>query len=145
MELILNSNSTIFFDTAPFIYYFEDNPDYGQLIDQLLSSIYENNSSFVSSYITYIELITKPKQLGRDDIVAKYRDYFTNSENLSIYPLNLMVSEKVAEIRAHYNFKTPDAIQIATAIISGADYIVTNDKAWKEITEIPVLILKDLE
>ena len=68
MELDLNSNSTIFFDTAPFIYYFEDNPDYGLLIDQLLSSIYKNNSSFITSYITYIELITKPKQLGRNDI-----------------------------------------------------------------------------
>ncbi len=79
MELSLNSNSTIFFDTAPFIYYFEDNPDYGQIIDQLLSSIYENNSSFVTSYITYIELITKPKQLGRDDIVAKYRDFFIHN------------------------------------------------------------------
>ena len=144
MELNLNSNSTIFFDTAPFIYYFEDNPNYGQLINQLLSSIYENNSSFVTSYITYIELITKPKQLGRDDIVAKYRDFFTNSDNLSLYPLNLIVSEKVAEIRAHYNFKTPDAIQIATALICGADYIITNDKAWKKITEVSVLILSDL-
>ena len=99
MELNLNSNSTIFFDTAPFIYYFEDNPDYGQLIDQLLSSIYKNNSSFVTSYITYIELITKPKQLGRNDIVAKYRDYFTNSDNLSIYPLNLMVSRSRLKCR----------------------------------------------
>ncbi|MBT3275566.1 MAG: PIN domain-containing protein [Spirochaetales bacterium] len=144
MELNLNSNSTIFFDTAPFIYYFEDNRDYVRLIDQLLSSIFENNSSFVTSYITYIELITKPKQLGRNDIVAKYRDYFTNSDNLSIYPLNLMVSEKVAEIKANYNFKTPDAIQIATAIICGADYIITNDKSWKKITEASVLILSEL-
>ena len=103
-----------------------------------------NNSSFVTSYITYIALITKPKQLGRDDIVAKYRDYFTNSDCLSIYPLNLIVSEKVAEIKAQYNFKTPDAIQIATAIICGSDYIITNDKAWKKITEIPVIILEDL-
>jgi len=51
----------------------------------------------------------------------------------------------VAEIRAHYHFKTPDAIQIATAIISGADYIVTNNKACKKITKIPVVTLKNLE
>ena len=63
MDLNFNSNSTIFFDTAPFIYYFEDHPDYGKIVDQLLVSIYENNSSFVTSYITYLELITKPKSL----------------------------------------------------------------------------------
>jgi len=144
MELNLSPDSTIFFDTAPFIYYFEDHPDYGEVIYQIISSIYENNSSLITSYITYIELITKPKQLGRDDIVAKYRDFFTNSDNLSLYPLNLIVSEKVAELRAQYRFKTPDAIQIATAIICGADYIITNDKAWKKLTEVPVLILSDL-
>ena len=55
-----------------------------------------------------------------------------------------MVSEKVAEIKANYNFKTPDAIQIATAIICGADYIITNDKSWKKITEASVLILSEL-
>ncbi|MCK5156921.1 MAG: hypothetical protein KAQ69_10845 [Spirochaetales bacterium] len=38
MELKLNSNSTIFFDTIPFIYYFEDHVDYGQVIDQHISS-----------------------------------------------------------------------------------------------------------
>lgn len=144
MDLNLNSSSTIFFDTAPFIYYFEDHPDYGQIIDKLILSIYENDSLFVTSYITYIELITKPKQLEREDLVAKYRDFFTNSDNLSIYPLNLMVSEKAADFRVKYNFKTPDAIQIATASICGADLIITNDKEWKKFQEIRVLILDDL-
>ena len=143
MDLNLNYNSTIFFDTAPFIYYFEDHPDYGQMIDKIFLSIYENNSSFVTSYITYIELITKPKQLEREDLVAKYRDFFTNSDSLSLYPLNLMVSEKTAEIRAKYGFKTPDAIQMATASICGADIIITNDKEWKKFPEVRVLILSD--
>jgi len=144
MDLNLNSNSIIFFDTAPFIYYFEDHPDYGQIIDQLLFSINENGSSFVTSYITFIELITKPKKLGREDLVAKYREFFTNSDSLSLYPLNLIVSEKTADIRANYGFKTPDAIQIATALICGADLIITNDKEWKKFKEIPVKILSDL-
>ena len=81
--------------------------------------------------------------MGREDLVAKYREYFTNSENLSLYPLNLMVSEKAAEIRVDYGFKTPDAIQLATASICGADLIVTNDKEWKRFRDIPVLILSE--
>lgn len=144
MDLKLNSNSTVFLDTAPFIYYFEDHPDYGEIIDQLLSSIYEKNSSFITSYITYIELITKPKQLGREDLLAKYREFFTNSDNLSLYPLNLIVSEKTADIRANYGFKTPDAIKLATAFICGADLIITNDKELKKYKEISVHVLADL-
>lgn len=144
MDLKLNSNSTVFLDTAPFICYFEDHPDYGEIIDQLLSSIYEKNSSFITSYITYIELITKPKQLGREDLLAKYREFFTNSDNLSLYPLNLIVSEKTADIRANYGFKTPDAIKLATAFICGADLIITNDKELKKYKEISVHVLADL-
>ena len=52
MELKLGPNSSVFFDTAPFIYYFEDHPTYGQIIDKLLLAIYENDSTFVTSYIT---------------------------------------------------------------------------------------------
>ncbi|MCK5250947.1 MAG: type II toxin-antitoxin system VapC family toxin [Spirochaetaceae bacterium] len=144
MDLNLNSDSVIFMDTAPFICYFEDHIKYGQIVDQLISQIYENGSSFLTSYITYSELITKPKQLNREDLVAKYRAFFTNSESLSLCPLNLIASEKTAEIRAHYGFKTPDSIQLATAVSYGADYIITNDKEWMRFTEIPVLILDDL-
>ncbi len=144
MDLKLDASSVVFFDTAPFIYYFEDHPDYGQKVDYLIESIYRKGCSFITSFITYLELITKPKQLKREDLVAKYRDFFTNSESLSLYPLNLMVSEKAADLRVLYGFKTPDAIQIATALICGVDLIVTNDTEWKTLHEIRVLTLNDL-
>lgn len=144
MDLKLDSSSVVFFDTAPFIYYFEDHPAYGQKVDYLIELIYRRDCSFVTSFITYLELITKPKQLKREDLVAKYRDFFTNSESLSLYPFNLMVSEKAADIRVLYGFKTPDAIQIATALICGVDLIITNDTEWKKIHEIRVLTLNDL-
>ena len=143
MDLTMKPSTIVFFDTAPFIYFFENHPDYGRIVDNLLQSIYENDSSFITSYITYIELISKPRKLGREDLVAKYREFFTNSDNLSLYPLNLIVSEKTAEIRAAYDFKTPDAIQIATAVTCGADLIVTNDKEWKKFREIPMKILSE--
>ena len=57
----------------------------------------------------------------------------------------MMVSEKTAEIRAKFNFKTPDVIQMATASICGADLIITNDKKLKKFQEIRVLILDDLK
>jgi predicted nucleic acid-binding protein len=39
--------------------------------------------------------------------------------------------------------RTPDAIQIATALQNEADLIVTNDERWKRLTEIQVVLLKD--
>ncbi len=67
-------------------------------------------------------------------MVAKCRDYLTNSKNVSLYPLNLLVADRAVSFRSRYNLKTPDAIQLATAKICGADYIITNDRSWKKST-----------
>jgi predicted nucleic acid-binding protein len=46
--------------------------------------------------------------------------------------------------RVKYGLKTPDAVQIATAAVSGADYIITNDKKWKKIKEVHIVLLSEL-
>jgi len=50
----------------------------------------------------------------------------------------------VAKIRAKYNSGTPDALQIATAILHKANYFFTNDHRLKNITEIQVITIADL-
>lgn len=48
------------------------------------------------------------------------------------------------ELRAHHHLKTPDAIQLGTAVACGADYIITNDRDWRRIEEIQVVMVGDL-
>jgi predicted nucleic acid-binding protein len=43
---------------------------------------------------------------------------------------------KASYLRATYTLRTPDAIQLATAIYSQADFFLTNDKQLSAITEI---------
>jgi antitoxin (DNA-binding transcriptional repressor) of toxin-antitoxin stability system len=54
------------------------------------------------------------------------------------------IADYVVEMRAKYHFKTPDAIQLGTAVACGADYIITNDKAWQKLEEVKVLLIRDL-
>jgi predicted nucleic acid-binding protein len=77
-------------------------------------------------------------------LVRKYRDYLTNSDNISLFPLDVDIANYVVDMRAKYNFKTPDAIQLGTAVACGADYIITNDKAWQKFEEVKVLFISDL-
>jgi len=46
--------------------------------------------------------------------------------------------------RAKYGLKTPDSIQVATAIYTSADYFLTNDIRLKAIKEIETLVLDEL-
>jgi predicted nucleic acid-binding protein len=55
------------------------------------------------------------------------------------------VAEKAAEVRARYNLKLTDSLQIAAAIAAGCDDFLTNDSALKRVSGITILALGDLE
>jgi len=48
-----------------------------------------------------------------------------------------------ATVRATTGLKMPDAIQVATAIVTGAGAIISNDKQWRSKVTQPALILLD--
>ncbi len=98
----------------------------------------------ITSIVTYIEVLTHPEKTGAKKLAAKYRDSLTNSELVSIYPLNLQVADMTVNFRVKYGLKTPDAIQLATAVVCGADYIITNDREWKRVRDVRTVILSEL-
>jgi predicted nucleic acid-binding protein len=90
-------------------------------------------------------VLVKPMRESADDVADKYREILTNSANIDLHPIWADVSETAAKLRSQYTWlRTPDAIQIATAIEHGADTIVSNDDRWKRISEIEVIVLQDL-
>lgn len=144
MGLDLKSGDIIFLDTAPFIYFFEKHADYFPALEALFAKLYETGAQAITSIITYIELTTHPARQGEKQLVRKYRDYLTNSENISLFPLDMNIADYVVQLRAQYQFKTPDAIQLGTAVACGADYILTNDRAWQRFEEVKVLLVGEL-
>ncbi len=144
MGLDLKSGDIIFLDTAPFIYFFEQHPDYFPALETLFAQLYKTDAQAITSIITYIELTTHPARQGKNQLVRKYRDYLSNSENISLFPLDMDIADHVVELRAKYHFKTPDAIQLGTAVACGADYIITNDKVWQRFEGIKVVLVGDL-
>ncbi len=144
MGLELKQHQQIFLDTSPFIYYFEENPKYIDLMTDFWDQVYQNKINIVTSIVTYIELLTLPEREGDHLLAARYRESLTNSEIISIYPLNILVADASIKLRAEYNLKTPDAVQLATAEICGAELIVTNDAQWKRTNHQGIRILDEL-
>ena len=144
MGLDLKTGDIIFLDTAPFIYFFERNPHYFPAMEMLFDRLYETDAQAITSIITYIELTTLPARQGKKQLVRKCRDYLSNSENISIFSLDMDIADHAVELRAHHHLKTPDAIQLGTAVACGADYIITNDRDWRRIEEIKVVMVGDL-
>lgn len=131
-------------DTAPFIYYLEENPAYLPLADELFEAIDRREASGLTSVLTLLELAVKPLREGDPRLADSYRRILTNAADLTLYPLDEAVSFRAAQLRGKYpRLRTPDAIQIATALEHGAHLIVTNDERWKRLSELPVLVLDD--
>jgi predicted nucleic acid-binding protein len=51
---------------------------------------------------------------------------------LTLLPVDLHVAQEAASLRATHNFKTPDALVIATGIVGQVGHLVTNDAEWKK-------------
>ncbi len=60
----MNNNEKIYFDTAPFIYFIENNPEFYQKLEDLIFQLIEDESIFYASVLTQTEFSVHPiKQL----------------------------------------------------------------------------------
>jgi predicted nucleic acid-binding protein len=103
-----------------------------------------NEFRIVTSYVTLIEVLVHPLREGRPELAEEYRNILLQSAALSAIPLDEGIAEEAAGLRARHDIRTPDAIQLATAIRADASWFLTNDAELANLSEIPVLVLKQL-
>ncbi|MBE2269162.1 MAG: PIN domain-containing protein [Anaerolinea sp.] len=132
-------------DTVCVIYFIENHPEYANAVEYVLRLIEQDKLEAQSSVITLAETLVKPLKLKDVKLEDDYRDFLQDRENLPLNPISEIVAERAAILRAKYNLKLADALQIATAILSGCDAFLTNDVGIKRVTEIRVLVLDELE
>ena len=134
---------TVFIDTAPLIFFIEKNPKYSAIVKPVVALIDSGQAKGLTSTITLLEVLVLPLREGNKKLADAYRSILLSSKNLETCEISNAISEKAATLRAKYGFKTPDSIQLATAIIRRVDYFLTNDLALKQINEIKVVVLED--
>ena len=132
-------------DTAPLIYLIERHPAYLTLMREIIKRVDSGDVKAVSSVVTLTEILTHPLKRGDMELAEKYRELLLHSRNFSLVSITPEVAETAARLRARYNLRTPDALQIAVALQQGCDAFLTNDAALKRVTEIKVLVLSEID
>ena len=87
------------------------------------------------------ELLVHPYKKGDIDRVNTIYALTSTYPHLSWLPPTLALADDAARVRATYGLRTPDAIQVATAISAGATGFVGNDDAFTRVTELEILLL----
>jgi predicted nucleic acid-binding protein len=132
------------FDSAPLIYYLEEHPRYSALSNELFDAIRENRTLGLTSVLTLVEVLVLPLRAGRISLAGDYRRLLSHTIGLTLFPVDEAICERAARMRAdHLWLRTPDALQLATALEHGAQVMVTNDRRWQRLKEIPVVVLED--
>ena len=137
-------NKKIFLDTSIFIYYFEENPNYIKTLDFIFQNINNSKIFAFTSTITLTECLVLPFKLKREDLVELYKNIFIYSKNFELIDITTNIAILGAKIRADFSLKTPDSLQISSAICHECDIFLTNDSQLKKIDLIEIIILDKL-
>ena len=110
-------------------------------IVRLVRLIEKKSIVLVTSTITLLELLVHPYRSKNLSLVRDYYGYLTRLPLLKLLTLTPEISDRAAELRAVYGFKTPDAVQLATALAGGATLFLTRDHRFRKQKEIELGIL----
>ena len=140
---LLKKHKRIALDTNIFISVFAQEPLGEKVLPIIEAAADKGTHELISSVLAFSECAVKPYRDGNWPALDQVKLMF-QMPNLTIYPMDEVVAEEAARLRASYNCKMPDAIIVATAIVHNADVFLTNDRRLAVITEIPVVTLDEL-
>jgi predicted nucleic acid-binding protein len=126
-----------YLDSAPIIYLVEQVQPYASAVRRKLSA---QGATLITSELTRLECRVKPLRNGDAALLQDFDDYFANSIT-EIIPVTRDVVDRATEIRAQFNFKTPDSIQLAAAVVSNSDVFLTNDHRLNRFTTITIEVI----
>jgi predicted nucleic acid-binding protein len=141
--LKLFAGKLVFVDTMPFIYHIEEHPVYVETVEAFfIGALRDKNYRLMTSVITLGEVLVQPYRKGCNDLVAEYEEIICGTDDILVVPIDQVTSRKAARLRADHSLKMPDALQLASALVNGADYFLTNDKGIAT-TGLPQVVLLD--
>ncbi len=131
-------------DTTPLIYFIEKNATYHPLVRPFFVALSSGQFTVVTSTITLVETLVHPIRNHHPELARRYREILLNTPRLTTFDVSPDIAQKAAEIRANYQIRTPDAIQLAAAWHGGATYFLTNDRNLKKFPQMNVIVVDDL-
>lgn len=133
------------FDTSPVIYFIEATARYDALVTEIFQRVSNGIPEGITSVITLTEVLIHPLRRGDAALQRQYGDLLINAANFQALPIDIKTATSAAHLRARYNLRTPDALQVATALAADCDAFLTNDSALQRVSELRVLVLDQLE
>jgi predicted nucleic acid-binding protein len=114
-------------------------------MDSIFDCLNSEQIRAFTSPVTLAECLVLPTRQNDSEKRQVFVDILTSIETADFVKIDIPIAQHAAEIRVKYNLKLPDALQIATALVSNCEAFLTNDVQLKRVTELQVLVISELE
>ena len=135
MGSMIPKASRVLLDTVALIYFLEENERYAKKAEEIFGRIESGELQGVMANLVFAELLVPLYRAGDPRAAAGLSSRLLNFRNLEVITLTTEISMAAARLRADHGLRTPDAIHGATAIISQASGILTNDRRMKVLAQ----------
>lgn len=132
IEQAIPAGDRILLDSVVAISYLEGGDGWSEAARVVVEDLVRpGRNPAVVSTITVLEALVRPMRRvppGHQTAL----DFFAHWPNLVVLSTDLIVAQEAASIRAHHQFRPPDALVIGTGIVAGVSWLVTGDGDWKK-------------
>jgi predicted nucleic acid-binding protein len=129
-----------FLDTNMVVYLIEIPPVFGARAAAQVTALIVAGHTVAVSDLVRLECRVLPIRCSDVTLLGRY-DAFFASPDVRMLSLTAAVCDRATLLRAKYNFKTADALQLAAAIVHGCDRFLTNDRRLSACTDIRIEVL----
>ena len=96
-------------DTAIFIYFIEEHPQFLPLLEPLFREVDEGRRALVTSALTLLEVLVVPYRSGDHLLAGHYEALLTQSRGVQVAEISRDHLRAAAQLRAATGVKTPDS------------------------------------
>jgi predicted nucleic acid-binding protein len=97
------------------------------VVERIIEACLSPSGLIVTSRLSQLECRVRPLREKTQPLLSHY-DFLFAKSGLQVIEISSWIVERATALRADYNFRTPDAIHLATALEFGADRFLTRDK-----------------
>jgi predicted nucleic acid-binding protein len=136
-------SSLVYVDAQIVIYSIEKFPNYFPTLEPIWLDLKAGEIKLVTSELTLLETLVMPLRQADMTLVQTYEQLLLGAD-IQLIPISQKILRDAATLRATVNLKTPDAIHATTALSANCAFFLTNDRAFRNVPNLPTVILDDV-
>lgn len=119
--------SRVYWDSMLFIYWLEENPQFGKRVDAIWSRMQERDDRLITGALAFGEVLAGAYKRGAND--ERIRDVKAELEMAvsAVIPFTAATADMYGRIKGSLRIPSADAIHLACAASAGTDLFLTND------------------